>query len=407
MEDHELYRRILGIETPWQVDSVDLNLEAGEVHVFLAHPGSLEWPCPECGQACKLYDHHPERQWRHLDTCQYRTILHVAPPRSACPKHGARVVKLPWAEPSSRFTALFEALAIVWLKAASQKAVAGLLGLSWDEMHGIMERAVKRGLERREADPVTHIGVDEKAFRKGHKYVTLVNDLKRSRVLYVAQDRKQSSLDGFWATLTKEQIGAIEAVAMDMWNPYVASVRQHLPGADSKIVYDKFHIAQHLGGAVDKVRRKENKILRADGDDTLVGTRYDWLRHPARMEPKDRRAFAALRDSGLKTARAWALKETMMAFFDYCYERPARKHFRWWSNWASRSRLPAMVEVGRMLKRRFENIVTYLRHRITNAASESLNAKVQWVKYTARGFRNKQNFINAIYFHCGGLNLAP
>ena len=407
MQDRELYRRILGIEPPWQVDSVELNLEAGEVHVYLAHPDRMEWPCPECGEACKLHDHQPERQWRHLDTCQYRTILHAAPPRSACPKHGARVVQLPWAEPSSRFTALLEALAIAWLKAASQKAVAGLLRLSWDEMHGIMERAVKRGLERRQAEPVPHIGVDEKAFRKGHKYLTLVNDLKRGRVLYVAVDRKQSSLDGFWATLTAEQIGAIEAVAMDMWNPYVASARQHLPGAEDKIVYDKFHIAQHLGGAVDQVRRKENKILRAAGDDTLVGTRYDGLRHPARMEPQDRRAFAALRDSGLKTARAWALKETMMAFFDYRYERPARKHFRWWCNWAARSRLPAMVEVGRMLKRRFRNIVTYLRHRITNAASESLNAKIQWVKYTARGFRNQQNFINAIYFHCGGLNLAP
>ena len=135
-----------------------------------------------------------------------------------------------------------------------------------------------------------------------------MSGLARGRVLYVAQDRKQSSLDGFWATLTPEQIGAVEAVAMDMWNPYIASVREHLPGADGKIVFDKFHIAQHLGGAVDKVRRKENKILRADGDDTLVGTRYDWLRHPARMEPKDRRAFAALRDSGLMTARAWALK---------------------------------------------------------------------------------------------------
>ena len=156
-------------------------------------------------------------------------------------------------------------------------------------------------------------------------------------------------------------------------------LREHLPGADGKIVFDKVHIAQHLGGAVDKVRRKENKILRADGDDTLVGTRYDWLRHPARMEPKDRRAFAALRDSGLKTARAWALKETMMAFFDYRYERPARKHFRWWHNWAVRSRLQPMIEVGRMLKRRFANIVTYLRHRVTNATSESLNAKIQWV----------------------------
>ena len=138
-----------------------------------------------------------------------------------------------------------------------------------------------------------------------------------------------------------------------------------------------------------------------------LGKRSITLRSLCVRQPKDRRAFAALRDSGLKTARAWALKETMMAFFDYCYERPARKPFRWWRNWAARSRLTPMIAVGRMLKRRFANIVSYLRHRITNAASESLNAKIQWVKYTARGFRNKQNFIHAIYFHCGGLNLAP
>ena len=78
-------------------------------------------------------------------------------------------MKLPWAEPSSRFTALFEALAIAWLKAASQKAVGDQLGLSWDEIHGIMERAVKRGLQRRQAESIRHLGVDEKAFRKGHK----------------------------------------------------------------------------------------------------------------------------------------------------------------------------------------------------------------------------------------------
>ena len=120
----------------------------------------------------------------------------------------------------------------------------------WDEIHGIMERAVKRGLERRQAEPVTQLGVDEKAFRKGHHYLTLVND-PRGRVLYVA-------LDGFWATLTPEQIGAVEAVAMDMWNPYIASVREHLPGADGKIVFDKFHIAQ-LGGAVDKVPARRTR----------------------------------------------------------------------------------------------------------------------------------------------------
>ena len=105
MEDRELYRRILGVENPWRVASVDLQLTPKEVHVYLAHEDLPTWPCAECGAASKLYDHQPERQWRHLDTCQYRTILHAEPPRSQCPTHGVRVVKLPWAEPSSRFTA--------------------------------------------------------------------------------------------------------------------------------------------------------------------------------------------------------------------------------------------------------------------------------------------------------------
>ena len=407
MQDSELYGRILGIHDPWRVERVDLQLQQGEVHVYLTHDDKPEWPCAECGASCPLYDHQAERQWRHLDTCQYRTILHAAPPRSQCREHGVRVVKLPWAEPHSRFTALMEGLAIAWLKQASQKAVAEQLRLSWDEIHAIMERAVERGLARRKAEEIPYLGVDEKAFRKGHKYLTLVNDLSGSRVLYVAEDREQKSLDGFWPTLTEEQRDGIAAVAMDMWDPYVNSVREHLPESANKIVFDKYHIARHLGEAVDRVRRREQKGLKAAGDDRLTGTKYHWLRNPVKLEDEQRREFAQLVSSELKTARAWALKETAMALFSYVYERPARKHFRWWYNWAVRSRLQPMKQVAGMLKRRFENIITYLRHRITNAASESINAKIQWVKYTARGFRNKQNFINAIYFHCGGLDLAP
>jgi transposase len=364
-------------------------------------------PVPSAARPANSTTISPKGNGANLDTCQYRTILHTEPPRTQCPTHGVRVMKLPWAEPSSRFTALFEALAIAWLKAASQKAVGQQLGLSWDEVHGIMDRAVKRGLARRQAEPVPHLGVDEKAFRKGHKYMTVVNDLQRGRVLYVAEDRKQESLDGFQDTLTEGQLNGIEAVAMDMWDPYVNSVSGHVADAGRKIVFDKFHVAQHLSMAVDAVRRKENKALRAEGDDRLKGTRYDWLRNPVGMDPEDRRAFAALRNSELKTARAWAMKETAMNLYNYVYEGPARKHFRWWYGWAMRSRLEPMKEVAAMLKRRFDNIITYLRHRITNATSESINAKIQWVKYTARGFRNKQNFINAIYFHCGALDLAP
>ena len=265
MQDRELYRRILGIENPWHVERVELQLEAGEIQVYLEHAPEASWLCPECSASSPLYDHPGERRWRHLDTCQYQTILPASPPRSACREHGVKVVALPWAEAGSRFTALFEALALAWLKAASQKAVAQQLGLSWDEIHGIMERAVQRGLQRRQAEPIAHLGGDEKAFRKGHSYLTVVNDLNRSRVLYVTEGREQSSLDGFWGTVTEEQKSGMAAVAIDRWDPYVESVRQHLAEPEPKIVFDKFHVAKHLGEAVDQVRRKEHKALKAEG----------------------------------------------------------------------------------------------------------------------------------------------
>lgn len=407
MQDRQLYEEILGIQSPWFVDHVELKLEYGQVHVHLKHHDEAIWQCPECSHECSLYDHTPERTWRHLDTCQYQTLLHAATPRTNCPDHGVRAVRLPWAEPHSRFTLLFERLVIDWLLATSQKAVSERLGLSWDEVHGIMERAVARGLARRQADPIPRIGVDEKAFRKGHKYATLVTDLDRGRVLYVAQERKQASLDGFWGTLTAEQLASIEAVAMDMCEAYENSVRQHVPHADEKIVFDKFHVAKNLSEAVDRVRRAENKVLRAEGDKTLVGTKYQWLRNPDNFTDDQWRRFAALRKSNLKTARAWALKEQAMVLWDFKYEKSARKHFAWWYRWATHSRLKPVVEKARMLKSHLPNILTYLKHGITNATSESLNSKIQWIKYTARGFRNFDNFVTAIYFHCGGLNLVP
>ena len=375
MQDRELYRQILGIESPWKVVRVELRRADGEVHVFLEHDEQVRWPCRQCSAVCALHDHQPERRWRHLDTCQYRTILHARPPRSDCSEHGPRVVRLPWAEASSRFTALFEALAISWLKEASQQGIAELLALSWDEIHGILERAVQRGLERRAAEPIPYLGVDEKSFRKRHRYLTVVNDLNRSRVLFVAEGRRQASLDGFWKTLSAEQLARVEAVAMDMWDPYVASTREHLDKSEKKIVYDKYHIAAHLAKAVDQVRRAENKRLLALGDERLTGTKYAWLRHPANFSEDAWREFRPLRESDLKTARAWALKETAMRLFDYRRESAARAFFEQWRGWASRSRLTPMVTVARMLTARLENILTYLKHRITNAVSGGVELK--------------------------------
>ena len=106
-------------------------------------------------------------------------------------------------------------------------------------------------------------------------------------------------------------------------------------------MFDKFHIAQHLGEAVDKVRRREHDLLKAEGDERLTGTKYDWLRNPGSMDEQQRREFAELRRGQLKTARAWALKENGMALYEYVYEKPTRKHFDWWYKWAGAEPLAA------------------------------------------------------------------
>ena len=201
--------------------------------------------------------------------------------------------------------------------------------------------------------------MDEKSFRKRHRYLTLVNDLDRRRVLYVAEGRRQQSLDGFWPTLSEQQRQAIQAVAMDLWDPYVAKLCEHLPLSESKIVFDKFPIAQRLAKAVDKVGREENKRLRQAGDEGLVGSKHLWRRHPASFSKKQWRVLEELRQSDLKTARAWALKETVMRLFEFRLSRVARKFFRRWYYWATHSRLQPIQAAGRMMNERLENILSY------------------------------------------------
>ncbi len=333
MDDKALYAKLLGLMSPWGVEKVELKLSEGEVHVWVALPARELWVCPDCLERAPIHDHR-DRVWRHLDTFQYKTLLHARVPRLNCPTHGVKQISVPWAEDGSRFTALFEALAIDWMKQASISAIGDRLRLSWDETAGIQERAVRR--------------------------------------------------------------------------LYIGSVTESVPRGVEKIVFDKFHIAKHLNDAVDKVRRRENRVFQAEGKDWLKGTKYDWLRHPDRFSLAEWRQFLRLtRRSDLKTARAWSLKEEFMRFWDFIYQGAADRHFRTWHAWAIRSRLEPIKTVAHMIATHYDNIVTYFQHPITNAAAEGLNASTQRVKAMARGFRNPERFRNAIYFHCGGLDLYP
>lgn len=406
MRDRDLYRRILGIEWPWEVVDVELKLDDGEVLVWIEHAASEQLRCPECGEAVPGYDKR-SRRWRHLDTCQYRTILAAKVPRVECPEHGVRQVRVPWGEPGSRFTALFEALIIDWLAEASTAAVARLFDLSWEAVDGVMQRAVRRGLERRDRSLPSHIGVDETSFQKRHEYVTVVVDQDRDTVEYIADGRGRETLDEFFAGFSTEELAGVESIAIDMWAPYVSSIVGSVPDAARKIAFDKFHLAMHLNRAVDEVRRAEHRELIAEGREELKGTKYLWLKSPERLRGQQALRFEALRQQSLKTSRAWAIKDLAMKLWDFTDRGQARSAWSAWYSWAIRSQLEPIKRVARMVRDHLEGIVNAIVLRVTNARTEAINATIQWLKYTARGFRNRERFRTAIYFHLGGLDLYP
>jgi transposase len=305
---------------------------------------------------------------------------------------------------------MFESLAIDWLREASITAVSRRMGLSWDELDGIRERAVARGLARRDAEPINRIGIDETSFQKRHEYVTVVNDLQSGRVLYVGDGRGHETLAAFFRGLTPEQLGAIEAVAMDMWKPYIRATREHLAGWESMICFDRFHVAKYLGDAVNDVRKAEHRELQRKGDDRLKSTRFLWLMGPDKLGSlsEGRRAnFDELKASTLRVSRAWAIKETARGLWGYVRRGWALKAWKRWLAWAFRSQLEPMRKAARIVKRNLWGILNAVVLKVTNATSESLNAKIQWVKKNACGFRNRERFKTAILFHCGGLDLYP
>ena len=185
-----------------------------------------------------------------------------------CPEPRVVQVSTPWSEPGSCFTALLERVVIECLKEASFSAVARRFRLTWDEVDGIMVRAVDRGLARRSELTPRRIGLDETSFQRHHECVTVVTDLDGRRVLSVLDGRTRKSVDAHYAGIPASVRESDELLAIDMRHPYMDAAAKWLPGA--RVCFDRFHVARHLGDAVTTVRKQERKSLRAVGDQTLA-----------------------------------------------------------------------------------------------------------------------------------------
>lgn len=407
MNDRELCQQLLGLQAPWEVTEVEVSHGEQRVDIHVAHaPGTL-FACPTCGNPCPIHDHAPKRCWRHLDAFQFHTYLHAAPPRVRCDEHGVKTAALPWASPGARFTEMFETRVLDTLQGLQNiTACCRVLSITWDQAYAVMERAVKRGLSRREIGTLTHIGVDEKAWRKGHSYVTVLADLRRKAVVDLAEGRTTQSLDSLYTALPQGSLAKVQAVAMDMLPAFSTATLRHIDNASNKIVHDRFHCMQMLLRALDKVRAKEAKQLNKRSDLRLSGAKYAVGKNPDNLTAKQRARLDTVLESDLLTGRAWALKENYRKLWECDSLAEAQAKFDHWCEQVEQSGLRPMMKVARAFKIRSRQILNWFEHRVSTGIVEAINGKIMTIKRRARGHRNYQNLRTAILFFLGGLDVG-
>ena len=400
------YQQILGDTTPWEVSEVSLDVEGLVNEIKLTVKPDTIWACPRCHSRMHIKEWRP-RRWRHMDTCQFKTILEAAVPLVECSEHGAQTVQVPWAEGSSRFTLFFERFAVKVLEACPTARASELLKISWDEADGIKQRAVRRGVARRQVSGLEYVCVDEKAVGRGQDYVTVVTGVVggKPQVLYVGDGRDETAFNGFWEWLGPEGCARIKAVSMDMSRSYQNSVNRYCPDAD--LIFDPFHLMKMLNQAVDEVRRRELVMGSGSDREALKQTRQMWLWGEENLPKRHAARFEALKESTLKTARAWRLKELWRTFKRCLDVDDAHAFFHKWYVLSMQSKLEPVKKVARTFKAHLAGIVTLFKHGFCNALAESVNSRIQLLLQKSCGYRNRERLKTDILFHFGGLDMDP
>ena len=403
MNTNDFYSQLLGIVAPWSIGEVKLDIENKRVDIDISYSGSSA-SC-QCGKVCRIHDRTNVRQWRHLDTCQLMTYIHCRLPRTKCDDCKVKTFQPAWSQPHGRFTALFETLVIEWLLISrNQTKVAEQLNLSFDEVNGIMSRAVERGLAKRQEEVLTELSIDEKSMKKGHKYLTVLSNPQKGTVIEVCETRTEKAVKKMLeSNLTEDQREQVECISMDMWKAFM-NATELLPKAD--IVHDRFHISQYLGKAVDDTRKKENRRLSKEGIGDLKNSKYLFLRNFSNLEEKHRDRFTKALQSSETTASAWRFKEAFRTFFDLKNIEEGKLFLEDWYQTAIKEEIIDLTKAAKTIYTHSEGILNYLKYRVTNAAAEALNGKIQALKSTGRGFKAFKNYRINILFHFGGLQLS-
>ena len=282
---------------------------------------------------------------------------------------------MPWCDSTtSRFTSRFEDAVGFLTQRCDKTSVQEMFRIAWVTVGQIVERVVGRHRPGDPLDGLKLIGIDELSYRKGHNYVTTVTDHESGRIVWAKEGKNAETLMSFFEELGDERCLAIEAVTMDMSKAYIKAVKEKVPHA--QIVFDRFHVQKLVSEALDLTRREEWQRLReVDKDEAnkVKGLLWPTRKNPWNLTPKQEDRLSTLQQDNERVYRAYLLKESFADILDRHQPNVVKRKLERWLSWASRSRLPAFVRVGRTIRNHLDDIVSYIRWGLTNGIDEGLN----------------------------------
>lgn len=401
MFSEEFFDLLLNFGSDWKVDKVTVNNESDEVDVYVSYIG-LTAESPESLELCGIYDHRTNRRWRHLDTMQFKTYINCEVPRVKS-SQGVKTIKVPWADNYERHTYLFERLTIDLLKATkNQTQTSKLLRCGFNIVNRIIHGSVERGLERRPKNGIfTNLSIDEKSFKKGHSYVTVVSTPLTGSVIDVCEGRDKASTKALLEKIVApEQRDNVKTISMDMWKAYQSSVEEVFTKA--KVVHDRFHLIKYLNDAIDKVRRREVKQHKG-----LKNSRFALLKNKENLTDKQKIIFEHIQSANYQVSKAWQVRENFRKVFGSHSTTEALSLFIRWGASVLKTNIKEVIKVAKMFNNHLEGVCNAMVESFSNAMAERLNGKIQEVKSVGRGYRTFKNFRSAILFFHGNLNLYP
>ena len=392
MDEKELIRQILNLGEGWVVKDMIVNKSMKEVDIYIEYTKSTGY-FSGTKTEFKIYDFKHSRRFRHLDIFDYKTYLNARLPRVKNDRSEIKVIEICWAGERLNYTYLFENKVIELLQMSkNQTKTAEYFNTTYDIVHGIMERAVARGLKRRDLNGIRAISLDEKSIGNGQKYITVLSDPISKCVLDIIEGRKvEDTQELLTWTLSPKQLDNIWIVSMDMWKPYMSSVEEIIPQAD--IVHDKFHIAKYLNKAVDDVRKQEIK-----GQEILKKTKYLFLKNKENWTEYQTIKFEEINQINLATSQAWQIKENFKGIYEQGRKQLCINYFEQWYKDTIKKNIKPMIKVADTMLKHLKGIVNAAVTDITNSIAENLNAQIQVVKSIARGYANANSYRNAILF---------